>query len=103
MYHTAASEELLDALGYLELRVLGLGRPFLAEVQRAEGILLAHPEAGVVIRPGIRKYILRKFPYSLLYSIVDDGLLVIAHQSRRPGYWSGRARKAPKTSDGSGT
>ena len=92
-YHEAAEEELLHEIGYLELRATGLGRRFLAEVERAERAISQFPESAEEIRPGIRKRILRQFRYSLIYSMEKDGLLIlaVAHHSRRPGYWVGRA------------
>ena len=88
-YHDAAEDELLNEIGYLELRVPGLGRRFYAEVQRAEKHLSEFPGSGSEVQPGIRKQNLRKFPFSLIYSIEKDGLLVlaVAHQRRRPRYW----------------
>jgi plasmid stabilization system protein ParE len=91
-YHEAAEDELLHEIGYLEFRAQGLGRRFFAEVQRAESFISQFPESAEEIRPGIRKRILRKFRYSLIYSIQKDGLLIlaVAHHKRRPGYWTGR-------------
>jgi plasmid stabilization system protein ParE len=92
-YHQAAEEELLNEIGYLELRVPGLGRRFYAEVRRAENLLSQFPESAPEVLPGIRRRNLRKFPFSLIYSIEMDGLLIlaVAHQSRRPRYWLPRA------------
>jgi plasmid stabilization system protein ParE len=92
-YHQAAEDELLNEIGYLELRVPGLGRRFFAEVQRAEKLLAQFPESGLEVLPGIRKHNLRKFPFSLFYSIEKDRLLIlaVAHHSRRPRYWLPRA------------
>lgn len=91
-YHEAAEEELLTEIGYLELRANGLGRRFFTEVQRAENLIAEFPESAAEIFPGIRKRVLRKFPYSLIYTIETDDLpiLAVAHHSRRPGYWVGR-------------
>ena len=88
-YHPAAEDELLSEVGYLELRVRGLGRRFHAEIRRAESFIAQFPESAPEILPGIRKHPLRKFKFSLLYSIQEDGLLIlaVAHHSRRPGYW----------------
>ncbi len=101
-YHEAAEEELLNEIGYLELRVSGLGRRFFAEVRRAEGLIAQFPESAEEIQPGIRKRILRKFRYSLVYSIEEDGslILAVAHHSRRPGYWVGRASRGEKEAGG---
>lgn len=88
-YHEAAEDELLSEIGYLELRVPGLGRRFYAEVRRAESLIAQFPESAQEIVPGIRKRALRKFRFSLIYSIEKDGLLIlaVAHHSRRPRYW----------------
>ena len=90
---TGADDELLNEIGYLELRAKGLGRRFLAEIRRAESLISQFPESAEEIRPDIRKRVLRKFRYSLIYSIEKNGVLIlaVAHHSRRPGYWVGRA------------
>ncbi len=91
-YHQAAEDELLSEVGYLELRAAGLGRRFFAEVRRAEGVIAQFPQSGREVLPGIRKWVLRKFPFSLLYSLEEQGLLIlaVAHHRRRPGYWVSR-------------
>ena len=91
-YHEAAEDELLNEIGYLELRANGLGRRFFEEIRRSEKLISQFPESAEEIRPGIRKRILRKFRYSLIYSIEEEGVLIlaVAHHSRRPGYWLGR-------------
>lgn len=91
-YHEAAEEELLNEIGYLELQAKGLGRRFFAEVRRAEDRIAQFPQSAQEIRSGIRKSILRSFQYSLIYSIEQEGILVlaVAHHRRHPGYWAGR-------------
>jgi len=91
-YHHAAEEELLAEIGYLELRVRGLGRRFYNQVQKAESDIARFPESAPEVVQGIRKYRLSKFPFSILYSIEKDGVLIlaVAHHRRRPRYWSGR-------------
>jgi len=91
-YHEAADSELLTAVGYLELRTKGLGRRLLAEIRKAETIIAEFPESGEETRPGIRKRLLRKFRYSLVYSVEEDEIVIlaVAHASRRPEYWADR-------------
>ena len=45
-------------------------------------------EASKEIRPGIRKHVMRKFRYALIYSLENDGLVIlaVAHAGRRPGH-----------------
>lgn len=97
-YHQAAEDELLHEIGYLEVRAPGLGRRFFAEVRIAEGLIAKFPESAPEVLPGIRKHVLRKFRYSLIYSVEKDGLLVlaVAHHHRRPGYWVHRTSENEK-------
>jgi plasmid stabilization system protein ParE len=91
-HHEAAEQELLSEIGYLELRGESLGRRFFAEILRGEDFLAQFPQAASEVLPGVRKYRLRKFRYSLIYTIEQDAvvILAVAHQSRRPGYWMAR-------------
>jgi plasmid stabilization system protein ParE len=91
-YHPAAEDELLAEIGYLELRVAGLGRRFYAEVRKAEDLITEFPKSAPEIAPGIRKHLLRNFPFSIFYSIEENGLLIlaVAHHRRRPRYWMDR-------------
>ena len=97
-YHEAAEAELLDEIGYLELRAKGLGRRFFAEVRRTEKLIAQFPDSGEEIRPGIRKSMVRKFRHWLVYTIEKDGLLIlaVAHESRRAGYWVDRGGSRQK-------
>jgi plasmid stabilization system protein ParE len=56
-------------------------------------LIAEEPFVGQVVRPGIRRRLLRRFPYALLYSLDGDELLIVAvaHQSRQPGYWTTRS------------
>ena len=92
----AAEDELLREIAYLELQARGLGRRFFGEIQKAEKRIAQFPESAPEIAPGIRKCVLGKFRYSLIYAIEEDNLLVlaVAHHSRRPEYWVDRAGKA---------
>lgn len=94
-YHEAAETELLDEIGYLELRSKGLGRRFFAEIVRVESIIAQFPESGEEISPGIRETMVRKFRHSLVYAVEKEGLLIlaVAHHARRPGYWIGRLKQ----------
>lgn len=87
-----ASRELDDAVDYYELEFEGLGKRFKEEVRRAVQRISRHPLAWTIEIEDIRKCLLHKFPYKLLYSVESDHMLIIAvaHQPREPDYWSGR-------------
>ena len=88
-----AEQELINgALFYAEQANTELGLAFIAEFERALEILREHPSLGAPWRAMTRRFPLRRFPYSVLYLVKGTELRVIAlaHQRRRPGYWSGR-------------
>ncbi|MFM2076104.1 MAG: hypothetical protein RJB34_2409 [Pseudomonadota bacterium] len=69
-----------------------LGLAFVAEFERAVNFVLGNPFLGVVFRGTRRRYILRRFPYSIIYQVAAEELriLVVANHRRRPGYWAYR-------------
>ncbi len=92
IYHELAEAELLEAAGYYESVVSGLGLAFLEEVERATERIRNHPEAAPLILKVVRRKLLCRFPYSIMYSVVDDEIriLALASQKRRPLYRRGR-------------
>jgi plasmid stabilization system protein ParE len=87
--HELAALELADAVNYYESRISGLGRSFLDEIERAVKEITDQPEAAPVIYKFVRRKLLRRFPYSLMYSLTGDTIriLCVANQKRRPSYW----------------
>ena len=90
--HEVADIELKEAARYYESKVDGLGFAFLDEVERVANLIRDNPESAPRIYKVVRRKILRGFPYSIMYSIVDDSIriLAIANQKRRPFYWRDR-------------
>ena len=88
-------EEFREASRYYENEAPGVGLAFITEVHRAIAIVIAHPLAAPKVRGTIRSKVLFHFPYSLLYSIEADLILIVAvaHQKRRPTYWRSRLKK----------
>lgn len=81
-------EELEDATRFYEREQPGLGGRFRQEVRQAVARIVAYPQGWSIERGEIRKCLLHRFPYKLLYSVEADHILVIAvaHQHRRPDY-----------------
>ncbi|MDO8720858.1 MAG: type II toxin-antitoxin system RelE/ParE family toxin [Syntrophales bacterium] len=84
-----ARQELDDATQYYEIEYQGLGKRFRDEVRKAAKRISEYPGAWSVERGEVRKCILHKFPYKLLYSVESNHVFIIAvaHQHRRPDYW----------------
>ena len=88
-----ALAELHDAAAFYTLKAnVDLGLAFVTEFERTANLVLDNPLLGVVFRGTRRRYILRRFPYSIIYQVTAEELrvLAVAHHSRRPGYWAQR-------------
>lgn len=94
-YHDAAEQELINEVLHLEGRATGLGRKLQEEVRRAEEFLRATPDAAPEVFPKLRAKVLRKFRYSMIYTIESDSVFVLAfaHHRRRPMYWLDRVEQ----------
>jgi plasmid stabilization system protein ParE len=91
--HPEAREDLREAANfYRDNAGAALSQALLAEFEHAIGLLLEHPRLGGGWRYGKRRYVMRRFPFAIVYSVSGDQLriLAVAHQSRRPGYWRRR-------------
>jgi toxin ParE2 len=87
---TPALAEIREAAEFYENRVSGLGVDFLNEVDAAMERILSFPEAWGPLGEKYRRCHLRRFPYSMIYSIQnDEEILVVSvfHQSREPRSW----------------
>ena len=84
-----ARQELEDAVRFYELEYSGLGRKFKEEVRKAALRIAAYLEGWSIARGNVRKCLLHKFPYKLLYAVDENHILIIAvaHQHRKPDYW----------------
>ena len=88
-----ALAELHDTAAFYTLKAnVELGLAFVAEFERTANLVLANPLLGAVFRGTRRRYILRRFPYGIIYQVTADELriLAVAHHRRRPGYWAER-------------
>lgn len=92
IFDKLARLELDDAAEFYELEVPGLGKRFREEVKHGLRRICDYPRAWTREKGNVRRYILHKFPYKILYSIEDDYIYIIAiaHGHRRPNYWIDR-------------
>jgi len=88
-----ALAELQEAAAFYSTKAnADLGLAFVAEFERAAKLVLNHPGIGAVYRGKYWRFVLRRFPYSIIYQVKADEIRVVAvpHQRRRPGYWADR-------------
>jgi plasmid stabilization system protein ParE len=93
-FHPLAEQELNEAASYYDAASPGLGAAFLDEVERAIKQILEYPEATPLVNRVVHRKLVRRFPYSVMYSVQTDTIriLAIANQKWRPFYWRGRKR-----------
>jgi hypothetical protein len=70
-----AKEELEAAVSFYESEYPGLGQDFAIEVRRLIRVIVESPYTGLEVRPEIRRRILRRFPYSILYTMENEDIL----------------------------
>ncbi len=89
-----AELELNDAFEFYEVQTPNLGKRFIEEFNKGVARITQHPESWPRVRDDIRKCILNKFPYSILYAIEHESIIItaVAHQRRQPDYWIDRLR-----------
>lgn len=93
-----AIAELGDASAWYEERQVGLGLVFLAAVDRAIEHVSRWPLTGTLIDGvdeslEVRRMPVGSFPYYLAYisRAAKITILAVAHERRRPRYWTSRA------------
>ena len=88
-----ARAELTDAQDWYEDQAPGLSRRFRAAVDVVVQRMAANPWQFPVVYRSIRRALLRRFPYALLFVVeADETITVIAcfHGSRDPAHWQKR-------------
>ncbi|MBI5556188.1 MAG: type II toxin-antitoxin system RelE/ParE family toxin [Deltaproteobacteria bacterium] len=91
-----ARTEFLAAVKYYEECQPGLGRRFRFSVESTLQKITEAPFRYRILAPPFRRYLLQKFPYTVVYTIEPDHIriIAIAHTKRKPGYWLSRAPDA---------
>ncbi|HYJ89275.1 MAG TPA: type II toxin-antitoxin system RelE/ParE family toxin [Pyrinomonadaceae bacterium] len=89
---TVADQEVDDAVGWYAQRDNDVSRGFLDDLDRAVRLARTYPLLATQIEPEIRRLLFLRYPYSLIYGIDEDTLVIIAvaHQQREPRYWADR-------------
>lgn len=91
-FHPDAEEEFNKAIEYYEEIEAGLGYDFAVEVYSTIQRSVAYPEAWSILEGEIRRSLVRRFPYGVLYSEGQEGLFIVAVMNlhRDPDYWKKR-------------
>lgn len=99
--HPEASLELEGAAIRYEREEPGLGDAFLAEVSRGIAAIEESTATWPFVRKGLRiqRFVLVRFPFSILYQVKTDYVLIVAfaHGKRRPSCRHRRGRVPSST------
>jgi plasmid stabilization system protein ParE len=87
-----ASGELEEAFAWYLDRSPRAAEAFLHEWENALTLISSSPAVWPSFEAGTRRYVLRRFPFSVIYRETAGGLEIVAlmHHKRRPGYWHER-------------
>lgn len=87
-----AIQEVQDAFDWYQEQSPKVAGEFLLEVDLSIRKVCLYPQMWAKFVRGTRRYILRKFPYSLIYRESKERIQVIAfaHHKRNPQYWAAR-------------
>jgi plasmid stabilization system protein ParE len=89
-----ARDDIREAAAWYEERRRGLSRPFLSKVKAALRSIRAHPYRYAYYDEGLRHCVLKGLPFSLLFHVEDEKVVVVScfHGRRDPEDWKQRLR-----------
>lgn len=69
---------------------------FSLELDAAEAAIMDRPDAWPAAEGKNRRYLLRRFPFSVLYRVEESRIVIVAvaHARRRPNYWKHRKQRS---------
>lgn len=91
-FHPEAEAEFVSTARYYEDQAEQLGLEFISSVQGTVRRILEYPESGRPFGRRLRRVLVPKFPFGLLYRVEPQHIVIVAvaHLHRRPGYWRPR-------------
>jgi len=92
-FRPAAAREFVADFRYYERDYPGRGHRFIEAVDEALARIVAAPDRfPLLCEPDVRSVKVKRFPYRVVYVIVDNDVdvVAVAHAKRRPHYWRQR-------------
>lgn len=93
-FHPDVADDIKGSFNWYENQLQGLGKQFLDELENAYIAIQNFPQSWANFHYGFKRYILNKFPFSIVYKESDEQIFVIVvmHNSRKPYYWEDRLK-----------
>jgi len=95
-FHPEALQEYTEATHYYREISPSLANAFVMEVENSINQILLYPQAWQPIEEGVRRCLVKRFPFGIYYTVGNDNSIIIQavmHLSRKPGYWKERIVK----------
>jgi toxin ParE1/3/4 len=94
IFLSIARDELAEAKLFYNRQQHGLGESLKRAAETAARLIKERPLSWQIEIDPVRRFILDRFPYKMLYIIRAEQIVVIAvaHQHRRPDYWIDRVQ-----------
>ena len=91
--HPEAIAEARAAREWYQVRSADAANAFLAELDAGIESIRIAPDLYPSYLHGTRRYLMRRFPYLIIYRAMSAMIEVVAvaHARRRPGYWKTRS------------
>jgi plasmid stabilization system protein ParE len=91
-FHEGARADVKNAVVWYQRHSAKAAADFVEEIYRATETIKAAPERWPEEKYGARRFLLWRFPFSIIYSEHDSIVTVwaVVHASRRPEYWARR-------------
>ena len=88
-FTTSAKSEYLAAVAFYNESSPGLGFEFADAMRRSIEQILRNPDAWQSLSKNTRRYLIRRFPYGVIYQVRKDQIVVIGvmHLKRHPQAW----------------
>jgi plasmid stabilization system protein ParE len=92
VFRAEAVAELREARDWYAAQAPGLELEFARAVDAALAAIARFPESYPVVEADLRRAILRRFPYQLVYAPEGDAVIILAcyHHRREPRSWRSR-------------
>ncbi|HKP98285.1 MAG TPA: type II toxin-antitoxin system RelE/ParE family toxin [Fibrobacteria bacterium] len=95
IFGDAAKIELVETIEWYEVQQKGLGKRFAQALDITKKRITIFPDISSEVAQGIRRAIIKGFPYGLIYSIHKETIeiIAVAHLHREPLYWDNRTQE----------
>lgn len=88
-----AEQDIREAYSWYETQMSGLGANFLLRIDAALSSVQRNPRQYPLIHQEVRRCLVRRFPYGILFLVEDKRIVVLAvfHAKRDPRSWQERS------------